>query len=187
MPNKYSILPAEIRYNPNFNFGEKVMYAEITACADENGVCTATNEHFSHAFDKSTKWVSNSLTSLKQNGCIDVSISKSKGNYREIRILPLERIITVSVENDNVYAFEVPHGNATSLQSNQSNFERLWSIYPNQSERERAEIAFLELSPNADLLDKIITDVEIRKTSDEWLSGNIPYLCNYLAKRKWER
>ncbi len=100
MPNKYSILPAEIRYNKNLSFGEKVMYAEITACADENGVCTVTNEHFLRAFDKSTKWISNSITNLKRNGYIDVSIYKSKGNYRKIRLIPIVEHAITSAEKD---------------------------------------------------------------------------------------
>lgn len=186
MSNYFAILPAEIRYHKELSFGEKILYAEITACADENEICTATNEHFSGAFDKSVKWVSNSLTSLKQYGCIDVSISKSKGNFREIHLLPMEKITPVTENINDNHATEFLQMNVFVENALESNFEVIWSAYPNHEERDRAKTAFAEISPDTDTLERILTDIEIRRNSDEWQGGNIPYLCNYLSKRKWE-
>ena len=171
MPNKFAILPAEVRYHTALTSGEKLLYAEITACADENGVCNATNEHFSGAFGKSTKWVSNSLTSLKKYGCIDVEISKSKGNYREIRLLPTERINTA----------EIP----LTIETVQSDFAGILAAYPNKAVCERAEAVFAELSPDSETVALILADIEKRRNSTAWAAENAPLLCNYLAKRKW--
>ena len=77
-PNYYSYIPAHIRYadiTPN----AKLLFAEITALLQMNGVCFASNQYFSKLYGKNKVTVSRWINELKRNGFIKVSFTYKEG------------------------------------------------------------------------------------------------------------
>lgn len=78
-PNYYSYIPAHVRYadiTPN----AKLLYAEITALLQMNGVCFASNNYFSKLYNKNKVTISRWINELKKNGFIKVSFTYKEGS-----------------------------------------------------------------------------------------------------------
>lgn len=65
-PNFYAILPAPIRYADDLSELQKLLYAEITALANKNGYCFASNSYFANLYGKTPKWISATITNMKK-------------------------------------------------------------------------------------------------------------------------
>jgi len=78
-PNYYSYIPAHVRYadiTPN----AKLLYAEITALLQMNGVCFASNQYFSKLYGKNKVTISRWISELKRNGFIKISFTYKEGS-----------------------------------------------------------------------------------------------------------
>ena len=78
-PNYYSYIPAHVRYadiTPN----AKLLYAEITALLQMNGVCFASNNYFSKLYGKNKVTISRWVSELKRNGFIKISFTYKEGS-----------------------------------------------------------------------------------------------------------
>lgn len=117
-PNYFAVIPAEIRYNKNLKAIEKLMYGEITALANKEGYCFATNKYFAELFDVANNTVSRWISNLEKQGYIKVVIIRNKSKqiierriyitntylqnciypYRPNNIYPIDR----NVEDNNI-------------------------------------------------------------------------------------
>ena len=115
-PNYYAIIPAKVRYDSGLKGNEKLLYGEITALANKEGYCTATNAYFSKLYGKHKDTVQEWISKLKQKGYIETQIIKNElGRVEERRIFPVG-------ENAYTYRQKHPHpigentlGNNTSI------------------------------------------------------------------------
>jgi len=78
-PSYYAVIPAEVRYNKNLTPNAKLLYAEITALAQKDGLCWASNKYFSDLYNVSTVTISRWISSLVENDFINRSITYKKG------------------------------------------------------------------------------------------------------------
>ena len=68
-------------------------------------------------------------------------------------------------------------------------FSDFWSAYPKKVAKPDAERAWNKLNADDDLVERIIEDVDRRKTGSEWNKDNgryIPYPATYLNQHRWE-
>jgi len=86
-PAFYSILPANVRYDPDLTDSEKVMYSEITALCNKDGFCWCTNGYFAHLYGVSESTISRRINALAKKGYIHHSVSTFDGNRRCVSIL----------------------------------------------------------------------------------------------------
>ena len=92
-PNFYSILPADVRYNPNISATEKILYSEITALTISTGECWAGNEYFARLYNLSTRSITRMIKNLKDNGLIEIElVRRENSNEIEKRIIRLRGI-----------------------------------------------------------------------------------------------
>ena len=77
-PNYFAIIPANVRYDKNLRDKAKLLYGEITALCNKEGVCWAKNEYFADLYDVTKTTVSTLIKNLTDNGYI-----KSKLIYKE--------------------------------------------------------------------------------------------------------
>ena len=78
-PNYYAIIPAEVRYadiTPN----TKLLYAEITALLQMNGVCFASNKYFSDLYNKNKVTISRWISELSKKGFIKITFTYKDGS-----------------------------------------------------------------------------------------------------------
>jgi len=78
-PNYYSYIPAHVRY-ANITPNAKLLYAEITALLQMNGVCFASNKYFSKLYNKNKVTISRWISELKKNGFIKISFTYKEGS-----------------------------------------------------------------------------------------------------------
>ena len=81
----YGLLPRIIRHNKNLKPSSKILYSEITATLDEDGVCTKTNSHFQNVLGIGKSSLSNCLTELREQGFIGVVIEMKENSQRFIK------------------------------------------------------------------------------------------------------
>ena len=96
-PNYYAIIPANVRYDKSITANAKLLYGEITALANKEGYCFATNKYFANLYGVSTKTVSLWIKSLIDNGYIYSQIDY-KENSKEIERRRLWIIHTTNEE-----------------------------------------------------------------------------------------
>ena len=97
IPNYYSILIPEIRYNKELSDKEKLLYSEITALSNKNGYCFASNKYFAELYDVTPIWISKCINHLKELGFIDIELIKNEDNNAIDK-----RIIKLGVLNNNL-------------------------------------------------------------------------------------
>jgi len=90
-PNYYAILTSEVRYNQKLTPNAKLLYAEITALINMNGVCFASNNYFANLYGKTKTTISKWVSELVKEGFIELSFTYKEGSKeidnRYIRIL----------------------------------------------------------------------------------------------------
>ena len=90
-PNYYAILTSEVRYNQNLTPNAKLLYAEITALINMNGVCFASNSYFANLYGKTKTTISKWVSELVKEGFIEISFTYKEGSKeidnRYIRII----------------------------------------------------------------------------------------------------
>ena len=121
-PNYFSIIPAEVRYSNKINPQAKIFYSEISALANKEGYCFATNKYFTSLYNTSRQTIDNWLSSLKENDFIFIEYIKSeKGEILERRIYPLvgKNIKDkISIDNKNIAQKDLQGGAQKDLQEN---------------------------------------------------------------------
>jgi hypothetical protein len=124
-PNYYSYIPAHVRYadiTPN----AKLLYAEITALLQMNGVCFASNQYFSKLYGKNKVTISRWISELKRNGFIKISFTYKEGS-KEIA----NRYIQICYEGINKNDKEV----LTKLLKNNNTINNNNTTYSNKEGR----------------------------------------------------
>ena len=81
-PNYFANIPAHVRYS-DITPNAKLLYAEITALLQMNGVCFASNKYFSTLYNKNKTTISRWISELKQKGFIKITYTYKDGT-REI-------------------------------------------------------------------------------------------------------
>src|SRR5208337_3238153 len=68
-------------------------------------------------------------------------------------------------------------------------FERVWKIWPNKKSKGQAEITWNKLSPSEQLVETMVSTIEIAKTSKELTKDDgayIPHFSTWLNAKGWE-
>lgn len=88
--NYFAVIPADIRYDVNLTPNAKLLYGEITALADDEGICKISNAYFADLYQVSSTSISTWISSLQEAGYIENEIN-FRTNVRTIRILWADR------------------------------------------------------------------------------------------------
>ncbi len=71
----------------------------------------------------------------------------------------------------------------------EDSFDKFWRNYPKKAGRKQAFDAFMKLSPDSELLRKMIDVMDLQKKSEQWQRENgryIPNPSNWIEGRRWE-
>lgn len=110
-PNYYAVIPANIRYDKDLTANAKLLYGEISALAQKNGVCFATNEYFSKLYNLSERAISRLICSLKDKNYIKVEIDNSESNKKHRQIC----LGGIDKNDNNTLDKNVQYNNTSSI------------------------------------------------------------------------
>lgn len=101
----YGVIPQPIRHHQGLKANSKLMYAEIMACLEDNGICIKRNIYFSKVLNITKETASKSITELRKYGLIEVSIEYENGTNKFIKryITPCQNFHGVNNSSDNAY------------------------------------------------------------------------------------
>lgn len=68
--NYYAIIPANVRYDTKISDKAKLLYGEITALANKEGYCWASNAYFAELFEVNKKSISRNIQELVDRGYV---------------------------------------------------------------------------------------------------------------------
>jgi hypothetical protein len=81
----YCVIPWKLLTDPHVSSTAKLLYGEISALANREGYCWASNTHFTKIFNiKSSTRISSLIRELRENGYIHTEIDRGDGNSRKI-------------------------------------------------------------------------------------------------------
>jgi len=110
----YGIIPKEVRYCKDINPNTKLVYSEITACLDNDGICTKTNAFFSRYLGLSKVTISKCITELRKNNFISVTMEYEDGTLkfikRHIVPTPLNLRGEVTSDSENTHTLKLKEG-----------------------------------------------------------------------------
>ena len=198
-PNYYAVIPADVRYDPRLKPNEKLFYGELTALAQKDGYCFATNRYFSNLYGVAKETVSRWVSHLKELGYIGVDmVMSTTGEIDMRRIIIFPKIVnTYCGKSQDPYCGK-SQGTYITIQDINNTpippegvdlFQSFWEAYPKHKGKEPARKAFRKLKATDELLETILSAVEREKRSDQWKRDNgqyIPYPATWLNQRRWE-
>lgn len=144
-PSYYGILPANVRY-AKITPMAKIMYTEITALAQKEGYCYASNKYFAKLYEVAQGTVSRWIAELKDLGVITITIEDC--TKRKIYIA---NTILPQTLNENV----IPHAQKCDT-------------YPTQKREHNntSNNTKTKYSSTADEFDNLITTTEVLARRD---------------------
>ena len=119
-PSYYAIIPAKVRYAKELTPNAKLLYAEITALAQKDGSCWASNKYFSELYNVSTVTISRWVSSLVDNSFIIRKITYKKGT-KEIDKRYLQLCSEGINNNDKTPINKIVKDNNTSINNTSIN------------------------------------------------------------------
>lgn len=200
-PAYYAVIPANVRYS-KIPSSAKLLYGELTALAQKQGFCFASNAYFAELYGVEPTTVSGWLRSLYESGFIKVQVDKKAGNKRRIYIAdPLREIQNTSSEKSEDPSSEKSEDNNTSIINTNNNpptpkgegarFDEFWSAWPVHS-RKVAKAQCLNHWRNAKLdvsADELISALGAFKASHDWQKERgrfIPAPLVWLRQQRWQ-
>jgi len=103
MPNYYSVIPANVRYDNELRDKAKLLYGEISSLCNKDGYCWASNSYFAQLYGVSKTTISTLLSELANKGYIQIEIIKKEKTKeiesRKIYITPIKNNLNTYLKN----------------------------------------------------------------------------------------
>lgn len=77
-PNYYAVIPAAVRYDKDLTASAKLLYGEISALANSQGFCWATNGYFADLYGVTKTAVSGWIKQLEKRGHVRVEVIRNE-------------------------------------------------------------------------------------------------------------
>lgn len=200
IPNYYSIITADVRYDKRLNDSHKVLFSEITALTNATGECWASNEYLANLYGVSISTISRRISDLKKYGYITVELRYKKGT-KEIdkRILKLAHTYTQNCVGGIGKSVQDPirkiaqenttsKSNNTSINNISELFNEFYDLYPKKVNKTKAKKTFDKVVTNEDIFKAIMNDLKKRKRYPNWIKDDgqfIPHPTSYLNGQRW--
>lgn len=103
-PNYFAVIPANVRYDKELKANEKLLYGEISALAQKEGYCWASNNYFADLYNVYPTTISKWIKHLEEKGYVTIKIVY-RNNSKEVE----KRVIGIA-QNDNTYCSKEQEG-----------------------------------------------------------------------------
>lgn len=99
-PGYWAVLPATVRYDEKLPANAKLLYAELSALAQIDGYCWASNQHLGNLFGVDKKTISRLISILAERGYIRVDVERNETG-QVVRRKVFTGIFTVTQMEEN--------------------------------------------------------------------------------------
>lgn len=209
-PGYWAVIPAGVRYDPELRPNAKLLYAEITALANAEGYCWASNERIADWYGISPKTVGSLIRQLAQHGYVTVELLHDATNAITGRRIwidrpedsapPLLKNEDTPLKNEDTPVLKNGEDNNTRANNNPPKapkgavwdpemFERFWTLYPKKKDKAKAIKEWNRLKADRKLMGVMSAALKAQMASEEWQRDNgraVPYPCRWLSHRRWE-
>lgn len=159
IPNYYSVIPAEVRYDENLRDKSKLLYGEISSLCNKYGYCYASNQYFADLYKVSKTTISILIKELVDNEYIISEIEYKEGTKeilnRYLRIVKggylrnLKGGIKENLKDNNTSINNTRDNNKYNNIYNQnqdfeSEFEDIWKDYPRKQGKQNALKSYIK-------------------------------------------
>ncbi len=145
--NYYAIIPATVRYDTRLKSSEKLMYGEITALANKNGYCFASNKYFAELYNVTIHTVSQWISKLTKLGYVYVEIIRNAKNEVMERRIYIIDYPNVQI-NTYPYVLKCKYPRYKKVQENniKNNIDRLFSFIINNKTKIPEELIGIDMN-----------------------------------------
>ena len=191
LPNFYSIIPADLRYDNRLKATEKIFFSEISALTNLYGYCYASNKYFSKLYDCDERTIRRWINSLEHLGYIKVTVIRNeKQEVVERRIYTRESILGGTDKNvhrgtdnsvrrgtdkdvlyNNIYINNIAH----AQEQKNPKKEYAEKVYLLESEYQSLVMEYGEVKA-----DKCIVELNLYKKSK-----GVSYVSDYETIKRW--
>ena len=179
------------------DIGRWAMLGALTALHGDNGILTTSKKALGTFIRSNGTELENSLIAL-QNVSIEY-VKNSNGTFT-VTFLNWQKYQEDSTVAERQKRFREKKRNGLRREekrgeekrnnpySPQELFERFWKAYPKKKSKGDAEKAWLKILPSEQLLETMVSTIEIAKTSEDWTKEKgqyIPYPASWLNAKGW--
>lgn len=138
-PNYYAILTADIRYCLDLSPQEKILFAEITALSQKDGVCYAGNGYFAELYGLTDTTISHQISDLERLGFIKIDFEKEGARVKK-------RIITIAKNRNGIDVLLAKKSNRTVAKNRKENNTSniILQVYNNNTDASKAVDLFIK-------------------------------------------
>lgn len=174
-PNYYAVIPADVRYDKELKANEKLLYGEISALTQKEGVCWASNNYFAKLYDVYPTTISKWIKHLAEKGYITIKLVYNN-ETKEIE----KRIIGIA-QNDNTYCSKEQEGivqmsNRGIAQKSKDNNTSINNININKREMLERKTQVRDTKPSLEEIIVYVKDTHLevnpKKFFDYYEAGN---------------
>jgi hypothetical protein len=112
----YAVMPSDVRYHTELTANAKLIFAEIMACLEKEGVCVKNNIYFSRVFNMSKDTASRSISSLRKYGFINIVMEYEENTkkFKKRYITPIQNSLYLNNNSKLPYVQNNVGGNNNS-------------------------------------------------------------------------
>lgn len=119
----------------------------------------------------------------------NLCIKKQDIEKQDIESYDGNKILNNKILNNKILTNKKKNNKKEKDNFNQSLFDKFWNAYPKKVSKGNAEKWFIKNQPSEELVDLMVSKIELLKTTNQWLSKNgqyIPYPTSWLNAKGWE-
>ena len=209
------VFPASVFYDHALPPRSIMLYGVISNFCNHYGVCTVKNETFAKYFGVAERSIPRLLEPLIQQGHIRVNTMNVGGKTvraialavaperHDKNVTPQHDKNVTQNNNKNINNPPIaPQGAEEKLKSGrkrpcqtaelspelEESFKQFWAAYPpeRRKDKQKARQRWGQLSPDGELVGKILGSIQTLSTTDDWQRGVIPLPSTFLNNRRWE-
>ena len=212
----WGVIPAPVRGDQTLTDKAKLLYADLSALADEKGYCWASNEYLAQLYKCGERTISRCIAQLAELGFIRIETVPIKGGRKSterrifLGVFGTGKSDLVGVDkNGEATPYCNSYGITGMNKRNDNNphtpkggmwrsvpkwkpdrFEKFWEYYRKNvrdENRSGAVKAWDKLKPDDDLIAEIGRALVKLGKTEAWQRGiGKPYASTFLNGRKWE-
>lgn len=201
-PNYYAIIPANVRYDKQLKDKAKLLYGEIAALCNKQGVCWATNSYFADLYNVTNTTISTLIKNLVDRGYLKTEIIYKKGTKeilnRALKIVkdpslkklknPMQENLKENNTSNNITSINnTPYNPPKGKSEFEDKFEMFWNEYPRHDNKQKTIKWFEKNNPSNELLEIMLEKIKLLKQTNQWKNKQyIPMPTTWLNGNRWE-